>query len=229
MQFTRRALLGSAAAMPAVKAFGGNMSYTPQTVLSALQTDPATIRGHWQTTKVQFKSDLGPSFAAQCDAHVALAMCCIVAFEYRPYGASLARTLVNLLNAPQLDCDNYVALAWELFNILYPHPGQTKIAAVGWDGGAVGNHAQMQAKTPGSPDIYLDPTVGLCVHGFDFVALCSGIPVQPQWMKSFWSYSPKPNIATFEQTVRGAFLSSDYLTQHLLYLIPGIDIWRGNV
>jgi hypothetical protein len=205
------------------------MSYTPASVLTALQTNPDVIRAHWQATKAQFKSDLAPAFATQCDAHLALAMCSVVAFEYRPYGGSLARTLINLLNAPQLDCDNYVSLAWELFNIIYPHPGQTKVAAVGWDGGAVGNHAQLQARTPGSPDIYLDPTIGLCVHGFNFVPLCAGIAVQPQWMTSFWSYSPKPNIAAFEPTVRNAFLNASYQTQHLLYLAPGLDFWRGNV
>jgi hypothetical protein len=47
-------------------------------------------------------------------------------------------------------------------------------------------------------------------------------------MASFWSYSPKPNIASCEQTVRDALTNAQYQIADLLYLIPGIDIWRGQ-
>jgi hypothetical protein len=203
------------------------MSYTPETVLASLQSNPDSIRAHWAATKAQFKADLGPYFASQCDSHLALALCSVVAFEYRPYGSSRARSLEALLNEPQLDCDNVVSLAWELYTIIYPRT-PSRITAVGWDGGAVGNHAQLQASTPGSTDIMLDPTIGLCVRGINVAPICNGFMVPMTSLKSFWAYSPKPPLTAFEPVVRGAFIGGQFEVEHLLYLIPGLRLWRGQ-
>jgi hypothetical protein len=61
-----------------------------------------------------------------------------------------------------------------------------------------------------------------------FRSLSADIAVQPQWIASFWSYSPKPNIASFAQTVRDALTNAQYQIADLLCLIPGIDMWRGQ-
>jgi len=201
------------------------MSYLSAASQADIIANPETITSYYGQCRVSFVASLGTSFAGQCEDHLRLAFCSVVAFDLKPYGSSASRGLKALMADAALDCDNYVSLAWELFYLMRPLT-PTKVTALGWNGGAVGNHAQMQAQTAGSPDILLDPTIGLVVHGFNFDALCKGIPFSSQFLKSFWAFSPKTNIQTFEQNVRNAITGGQYKASDLLYFVPNLRNWN---
>ncbi len=198
------------------------MPYLSAPTHAALLATPETITSLYASTREAFIADLGPGFIGQAEDHLRLAFCSVVAFDLKPYGESTALSLRDLMSASLLDCDNYVALAWRLFKLMRPL-SDTMIAAVGWNGGAVGNHAQMQARTAGSPDIYLDPTIGLVVYGCSLDALCRQHIFAPQYLKSFLSYNPRPEIATIDCAVRTAIPGGGYKASDLLYFAPGLD------
>lgn len=188
----------------------------------AIIDDPQIIPGLYASTRVSFLNSLGSGFAAQCEDHRKLAWASVVACDLKPYGNSGAQTLPALLAAPVIDCDNYVCLAWHLFKILAPS-STTKVAALGWDGGAIGNHAQMQAQTPGSPDIYLDPTIGLLVHGCSLNGLMGGFTYPDNLIRSFWSYQNRPELNWFENNVRTAIRETKYRPSDLLYVVGNYE------
>lgn len=202
------------------------MSYLSASTLSYLMSNPEGIGSCYNNTRSAFLADLGDVFANQCEDHLRLAFCSVVAFDLKPYGGSTARSLRDLMAEDALDCDNYVALAWQLFLLMRPL-SPTKVAAVGWNGGVVGNHAQMQARTSGSPDIYLDPTIGLVVFGCSLDSLCKQYPFQAAHLKSFWTYNPKPPIAATDTNVRAAILGGQYKASDLLYFAPGFDNFQN--
>lgn len=198
------------------------MPYLSSANLAAITATPEVIAGCYANTRSAFVSDLGPAFAGQCEDHLRLAFCSVVAFDLKPYGASLALSLRDLLAEDALDCDNYVRLAWHLFNLMRPL-SPTNVAAVGWNGGAIGNHAQLQARTPGSPDIYLDPTIGLVVFGCGLDSLCRQFPFQPQHLKSFFGFNSRPSISAFDPVVRQAIQGGQYKASDLLYFVPDLE------
>ncbi|MCW5690286.1 MAG: hypothetical protein KIT76_17215 [Pseudolabrys sp.] len=194
------------------------MGYLSAASRDNLLSRPETISDLYAETRAAFVADLGPAFAAQCEDHLRLAFCSVVAFDLKPYGGCTVLDLAGLLASPVLDCDNYVSLTWHLFKLMRP-TSPTNVAAIGWDGGAVGNHAQMQAQTPGSPDILLDPTIGLVVHGcsIDFIV---GTYVYPtNCMASFFRFNSRPNIDAFEARVRDAVANSKYRASDLMYFV----------
>lgn len=198
------------------------MPYLSSMTHSALLATPEIITSLYNSTRAAFVSDLGPGFSGQAEDHLRLAFCSVVAFDLKAYGPSTALSLRDLLAAPQLDCDNYCALAWRLFKLMRPL-SETRIAAVGWHGGAVGNHAQLQASTSGSPDLYLDPTIGLVVHGCSLNALCRRHLFASQYLKSFYGFNPRLEIFSLEATVQTAIATGQYQASDLLYFAPGID------
>lgn len=189
---------------------------------AAIIAHPQCLPGVYASTRVSFLNSLGAGFATQCEDHIKLAWCSVVACDLKPYGNSGAQTLAALLAAPAIDCDNYVCLTWHFFKILAPG-SPTKVAALGWDGGAIGNHAQMQAQTPGSPDIYLDPTIGLVVHGCSLNGLMGGFTYPDNLIRSFWSYQNRPELNWFENNVRTAIQQTKYRPSDLLYVVGSYE------
>lgn len=200
------------------------MSYLPASAHADLIANPERMSIYYAATRDLFVSHLGATFANQCEDHRRLAFCAVVAWDLKPYGPSMAYTLRGLMADPHLDCDNYVSLAWHLFYLMRPL-SPTEVVAVGWNGGAVGNHAQMQARTPGSPDIFLDPTIGLLVHGCSTDALCRGYPFQPQHMMSFAGFNSRPDAAGFASRVVAAIQGGTYKVSDMIYYTVGLDKW----
>lgn len=194
------------------------MSYLAAASLADITARPERISAHYDLARSTFISNLGAGFSAQCEDHLKLAWCAVVAFDLKPYGPSTVHDLPGLMAAPALDCDNYVSLAWRLFKLMRPI-NSTSIAALGWDGGAVGNHAQMQAQTAGSPDILLDPTIGLVVNGCSLDGLVGDFVYPTNCVASFFSFNPRPSIAVFEATVRDAVVNTKYKPSDMIYFI----------
>jgi hypothetical protein len=229
---TRRLFLqmASALSIPTV-AGGGVMSYFTPAQHAAILADPSYISTLYAAERGRFLSDLGTGFAGEIEEHYKLGFCGLLAFDLKPYGGSVAVGLAELLSAPALDCDNYVILTWRLFNILNPVV-TTNIAAVGWNGGPFGNHAQLIAQKPagqgglGGGYWLIDPTVGIftCGHDFDYIA--GGNPmVSSLYLKDFYASCGRYGTVTdwLHIGVKNALLGGLYRPSHLLYYYVDLE------
>lgn len=197
------------------------MSYLSAATQAQIMAAPETIGAVYGSARATFIGNLGTGFSAQCEDHLKLAFCSVVAFDLKPYGTCTVHDLPSLMASPVLDCDNYVSLAWRLFNLMRPITA-TKVVALGWDGGVVGNHAQMQAQTAGSPDIFLDPTIGLAVNGCSLDGLVGDFVYPPNCVASFFSYNSRPALVGFDATVRDAVVNTRYKPSDMLYFIKDV-------
>lgn len=194
--------------------------------LNTIVANPANIVSLWASDGARFKAALGSSFSAEIDEHFKLAFCGLIAHELKPYGNSVAVTLNALLAETQLDCDNYAALTIRLFNILVPSP-TTTWAIVGWNGGHIGNHAQIicrkapDAQGNGGGDWLIDPTIAffLCGHSYDWFV--SGKPCFMMYAKSLRWRSDVCNA--LNTNVINALTLGKYRPSDALYYFTDIE------
>jgi len=136
------------------------MPFVSQADLNAIEADPTKVVTAYSKYQDSFVAQAGLSDASE-GVRVA-AFCSVVAYEMKPYGASSALTLGQLLAANYLSCAQYVRLTmWltEEFGL-----SDIKFDAVGWDyGNAVPNHSQLFVYS-GGQSVLLDPTIGLIVR-----------------------------------------------------------------
>lgn len=123
----------------------------------------------------------------------------------------MAMTLENLIQEQQLDYDNYVLLTIHLFRILRPN-SSIDVDMVGWEGGMVGNHAQIIVNAPGEP-LMIDPTVNV-VARVDFDEMASGKRVS---RRDIIALSQRDDPPGFQQRVVTALQVGDYRPSHILY------------
>src|SRR5262249_23742317 len=94
-----------------------------------------------------------------------IAFLSVLAYSMAPYGASRSVRLEDLLSDKGLDCDNYAILTGHFSRIFLGD--RIDIKFVGFDGGAIGNHAQVFVGRDGE-SLVLDPTIGLVARiGFN--------------------------------------------------------------
>lgn len=143
-----------------------------------------------------------------------------VAHNYVPYANSQKYDLMQLLQERVLDCDNYVALNAQMFELLTDGTSPTAIRFYGFDGGAVGNHAQM-VYTPGNGnEVWLvDPTVGLLARYGSEEQLFAG--VEPRRVSDYYAYyesdTQPPDMLAFEERVSAAVDSGSYSPDEIIY------------
>lgn len=197
------------------------LSYFPTATHQAVISNPDAIRDVYATCRAKFIADLATGFSAEPEDHIRLAFASVMAYDLKPYGACTPMELPLMLAAPVLDCDNYVAVTWHLFNRLVPQP-VTRFMAVGWDGGPFGNHAQIIAEKEGYGYILADPTIGLlqCRYGFDWIA--SGKTCSAAYRKEFL-WRPDPAIQSFRTKVVDALANGTYRPSHLLYIFDSLE------
>lgn len=196
------------------------MAYVSQANLDLIRLQPEKLGYVYSLVASQIRVDLGPDFSTMNDDGFIAAFACQVAYDMKPYGTSTATTLKALLAEPVLDCDNYARLAHQLFRVARPLSA-LRWFMVGWDYGAVGNHAQVCVNGAGLP-LLLDPTVGYVVRTAAGIpawdAVMKGIPVAAGSLKMLPNARPvDPNIIDFRQSVLNALLSGDYNPSDLLY------------
>ncbi|MBZ6076295.1 calcium-binding protein [Microvirga puerhi] len=163
------------------------MSFFSKAALADLAAHPETMPAFYRASRAAFKKALGASFASQPEDQIKLAFAALVAYELKPYGTSKVVTLDELLATNGgLDCVKYVLLASYLFEKLSP-TSASEVALIGWDGGAVGNHAQLLISTPGSKAMLVDPTIGLFAKTDGYNALVYGDPIAKSDQVSFYS------------------------------------------
>lgn len=199
------------------------MSYLSTGALAALQANPALIEDYYVQNWRQFAHDLGE---VDVNMHLGssllpVAFAAVCAFDLKPYGEEPSVfDLPTLLASPTLACDDYVRLAW-WFTTLMPQVSwaPAKIVALGWNGGTVGNHAQMMV-SDGKHSLLLDPTVGIIAQ-ITYDQLLRG-QVGPE-IKSFWGYHTERPIGNFERIVRTALLQGRYAPSDALYYVDSLD------
>jgi hypothetical protein len=152
------------------------MSYLSSATHQQIISGPAIIETLYNELWSSFAGTLGPvdNTESLSNALLATAFASIIAWDLKPYGPEPTNgaDLQTLLNAPSLACDDYCRLTWYFAQLLQQTQGVT-ITAVGWNGGAVGNHAQLLA-TDGTDNLLLDPTIGLVARGVTYDSLLHG-------------------------------------------------------
>ncbi len=168
------ALCGGAAPAPAAPVRTAGLACVDARAVAALKRDPAgTFPRLARTCAPQVRRRLGPAFATVSPGARTFALAAVAAHRMSAYGPSTVFDLPSLAALPALDCGGYAALAWHLARVAGADVRHARI--VGWDGGPVGNHAQLAYLEPGS-ELVLDPTVGLVARA-SLAQLLAGAPV----------------------------------------------------
>lgn len=195
--------------------------------IDRIAEDPTEIVSLYADKADAFRAALGhPDWMEADEVDVMAAFSSMLAHAYRPYGASREVHFAGLLAEPVLDCDNYAILAYHFFETLAP-AHTDRLTFVGWNGGAVGNHAQMLYASPTS-NMLLDPTVGLVAIGVDFDTVARGIPVPREAITEMPARAGEQQ--RFKFMVRDAIVNGLYRPSDLLYYYRNIDgfITGGN-
>jgi hypothetical protein len=183
--------------------------------LSAVVNDPGQVSGLYAAQRQSFIAALGSAFKNQPESHLKLAFAAVLSHELKPYGSSNVTALSSLLAGSALDNDGYALLAWQLFQKLMP-AGNPDVVMVGWNGGAVGNHAQLLINTPGSKSLLVDPTIGHLAMISGVNGLLAGEAVGVEYQRSLYS-NFDPNLDVLRDKVITALDDGLYRTSDLLY------------
>jgi hypothetical protein len=170
------------------------------------------------------------------DRQLRLVFVSVVAQAIAPYGKSDAVTLQQLLGEKTLNCASYALLTGHLAKIILDD-NSALVYFVGFDGGSVGNHAQLFIKDD-QQSLLLDPTIGLVAKiGFD--ELLSGKSVAVNNLHVFRQHYDR-NMDVFIEKVLDAVLHGKYRPSDLLYYFSSIDdyvsftneikkFWNGDI
>lgn len=184
---------------------------------SAAISEPGRLIAAYASCEPELAGQHAEFYSGLDDDSRAAVWAMLIAHRYRPYGGSMAFSLADLLQEKQLDCDNYVFLTIRLFRVLRPD-SKLDLDFVGWEGGMVGNHAQLIVNHP-TVSLLLDPTVGIAAKiGFDDLA--SGKAVQTRHLLELSDRDDPPG---FRNKVKTALLTGDYRPSHILYYFSDPD------
>jgi hypothetical protein len=135
------------------------------------------------------------------------------------YGRSTTDDLMELLAEDQLDCDNYMFLAGHIFELLAGSEYTEQLTYIGFNHGAVGNHAQLLYESS-TRSIIVDATVGF-VAFTSYDNLIHGVPLSDDNIASFYNYWDDPNqpngLHRYFWRVRTALIKGLYRPQDFLY------------
>ena len=195
------------------------MSFFSEADLHQIRDDPTSVVDLFNEDGANFIAALDMPGLSD-DAYMA-AFCTVLAYDLVPYGDEPNTYDVTVLaNAPTLACDRYVTLAWEMADLLGV-PGDDG-TAVGWDGGAVGNHAQWLFDD-GQSQLLLDPTIGLIANGVTYDGLING-----QQFTDLASFYSRDDITFFNSEVISAVEHGNYHVWDTIYYVPGLAEWQTN-
>jgi hypothetical protein len=195
------------AAQPAPGAFDRLACLAPD-VIAAVRGDVHQAKAAYAACRDELHRKLGAMQLTPAQEQVAFAA--VLAQGMAPYGSSRSVRLEDLLRDKAMDCDNYAILTGYLAREF----GVATLSFAGFDGGAVGNHAQLFYAQP-HEELLLDPTIGM-VARVDFNHLLQGKPVAAADLKVFRQHDD-PAIDAFARTVSGAVRDGKYLPSDLLY------------
>lgn len=125
-------------------------------VVAALDAG-APIEGYYQACAPAVQAPFTALGETLGDDEARAVFATVIAYSFAPYGNSTARWLHELAGESVLDCDNYALLAHYIYAAL---GGTETFWLLGWNGGALGNHAQIYYES-GTRRMILDPTVAM--------------------------------------------------------------------
>lgn len=207
------------------------MAYYSSDGYAQIIADPSSILTLYDTNRDAFRALTGLQAASE-GACIA-AFCSVVAYEMKPYGASDAQILSELLATPAISCAQYVRLALYLTEEF----GRNDIEAhgIGWDlGNSVPNHAQLFISSGGT-DLLLDPTIGLIMRGATIAGVASGVAYGPENAVSFydWNRTEGTDLDAFNNAVFNALDDGSFRHQYAIWdcatadEINSISLHRG--
>jgi Ca2+-binding RTX toxin-like protein len=192
------------------------MAYLAASTYEAIRNDPSMVVTYYNSTRSQFIADLGWSDLSE--ELLQAAWCSVVSYGMAPYGAGPnSLELDDLLKSDHLECASQVTLTFHLMDE-FGISNENQVA-MGWDSGAVGNHAQMIV-SDGFSSLLLDPTIGLVVRDVTLEGLIEGTHYTA--MKSFYHWG---DIDAFNMNVKEAIALGEYEVRDAIYSVPGIDNW----
>lgn len=160
-------------------------------------------------------ADLGEAFAGYDDDALKAILATIASARFALYGPSNALSYEEIAASAYLNCGNTILLAGFLFD-----QGDTRVRPIGFDGGAVGNHAQLLFFQNDDPDdendLLLDPTFGI-VAITSLNSLLSGREVPDSRIRRFAikDKSIKQVQGTvFASVAEGRYKPSDFMYLH---------------
>lgn len=195
------------------------MGFLSSADYDVIRDDPSEIVGFYSETRADFIDALGMSGLSD-DAYAA-AWCTVIAYDLVPYGPGPAtRDLGEILNSDTIACAHYVSLAWQLMGLLGISTDNQ--VAIGWDDGAVGNHAEMFF-SDGTSNLLLDPTIGLIVNDATLEGLLSGTKYT-----DYATFYSRDDITDFNATVIDAVTNGLYHIHDVIYDVPTLDNWLNH-
>jgi hypothetical protein len=189
--------------------------------LDAVRGDPAsvvTLGAACAPSVERARAVLGELSPAQERAVV----CCALAHALAPYGESAALDPDEVRRSDRLNCGNYGVLLTDLLEASRLPDESYRVAFVGMEGGATGNHQVLFFVTPDGESLFLDPTVGVVARA-TFDEVLSGRPVDRDRILRM---SPRGDLASFEPTVVEALTRGRVRPSDLLYYFDGSDAYR---
>ncbi|MCE5326652.1 MAG: hypothetical protein ABFD92_18270 [Planctomycetaceae bacterium] len=153
---------------------------------------------------------LGDDFGRVDEPLLRVMLSTIAAANFAEYGGSSATRYEDIKAASHLNCGNTILLTGYLFGTLESR----RLRSIGFDGGYVGNHAQLLYRDD-SGEFLLDPTVGLIART-SFDDLLSGRPVPRSKIRVF-SIKAR-SIDAFRERVYTALRQGKYRPCDLMYM-----------
>lgn len=168
----------------------------------------ASIDAGFRKCKKELKSIFSEDFGGLDDDELKAIFATVVAANFSEYGKSQATDFKEMARSEYLNCGNLVVLVGYLIG-----EEDKRIRTIGFEGGAVGNHAQLIYQ--GKHNILLDPTIGM-VALVSFNELLRGFPVHRKNIKLFRIRAKK--LESFVRKVVRSVLNGDYRPSDFLYM-----------
>ena len=190
------------------------MSYLMAEAYAQVRANPSSILTLYANVHDTFVRDAHLETASETIRKAAFS--CVVANGMAPYGSDSYPNGFNfqtVLASPVLECSSYASLTWWFINLF--NTG-AEVHKVGWDGGAVGNHAQMiVADKATGQSILLDPTIALIANGVTLAGLVAGTHYNP--VMAFHAYDPILAAANSGPRVMNALSNGLYQMRDGIY------------
>ena len=145
-----------------------------------------------------------------------------LAHRFAPYGPASGSTYEKLAFEPTLECSGYMMVTDFIYEAMGGNTSRDRLQ--GWDGGAVGNHAELWID-----GVMLDPTVGLTAQ-IKLARLRQGQPTKR--ILDLHRYrvavgQVQPPARDFEDVVRRALRQGLFRPEDELYSVSSIEELRN--
>lgn len=188
-----------------------------------IRADPSSISDFFPIFKNEIQNALHFPLSVLSDEELFAIYCSIVAYSLAPYGRSQSIELPELLLDEALDCDNYCLLTRYLFVEGIRQNGMQDMAFsfVGWDCGAIGNHAQIFV-TMNNRSLLLDPTIGIAALT-DFNSVASGKFLQ---LENVLDLSTRAELSDYRSVIIEALAEGLFQPSDLLYFFNDFEKYK---